>query len=562
MANIFEIPKLNSLRAIWQSDVLPSDGTIVKYNAFNPQYNNVHFDDDFFCRSIRFFEQKVGYLQPYQQSDTIRYIFFGSDTTAANYTARLLDMNGVAITKTITVSQQSGTYSGLKAYTLQFSLWDVPEGKYFLQLAYDHGASTFSYILHEPFHLKQVHSNTVRIDYRNSYNDQDVIYFSDTFKFQLRVKGNMSAVNPDSKFSTYEDQPLNNTMVSGIPYRNFELTIDKSPEWLADKVERIFLTDTLTIDGKLFSRENGAKLEPKRNEQYPLHFYGLKLREAENKLSNEYAMNTAVMGSMPQTKYFWVEQMTIAGTTTTIRQGFNGKRNFLDYLNSNQQVGNGYWGEDAKNQLVFYGNNDFTISSTWVLTPVNVLMYGMKLTLIGAGDLEIDVVSSASTQYYAAKWGGGITSTNKTALTASPTATNIAESWAVTYKRECYLYFSDYASIQDIATNVNILSIDCDIAPSCTYFNPFMNATGCTQFESNPFNYVVGLEYFDVQNMNMHTYAIDDLIRWIYEKLPNFDASCSCNLQSQQSLAPPTNGYGMGILISTINDTITYLGTD
>ena len=199
MANIFEIPKLNSLRAIWQSDKLPSDAAITRYNAFNPQYNNVHFDDDFFCRSIRFFEQNVGYLQPYQQSDTISYIFFGSDTTAANYSARLLDMNGVAVTKTITLTQQSGTYSGLKAYTTQFQLWDVPEGKYFFQLAHKVG-SEYTYILHEPFHLKQVHPNTVRIEYRNSYNDQDVIYFSDTFKFQLRVKGNISAVNPDSKF--------------------------------------------------------------------------------------------------------------------------------------------------------------------------------------------------------------------------------------------------------------------------------------------------------------------------------------------------------------------------
>lgn len=561
MANIFEIPKLNSLRAIWQSDVLPSDGAIVKYNAFNPQYNNVHFDDDFFCRSIRFFEQKVGYLQPYQQSDTISYIFFGSDTTAANYTARLLDMNGVAITKTITVTQQSGTYSGMKAYTLQFSLWDVPEGKYFLQLAHKVG-SEYTYILHEPFHLKQVHSNTVRIDYRNSYNDQDVIYFSDTFKFQLRVKGNMSAVNPDSKFSTYEDQPLNNIMVSGIPYRNYEFILDKSPEWVADLLERVTLNDSTEYDGKLFSRENGAKLEPKRNEQYPLHFYGLKLREAENKLSNEYAMNTKALCDMPQTKYFWVERIMIDGTYITIRQGFNGKRNFLDYLNSNQKVGDGYWSEDAKGQLVFIANADYTFTGSWVIDAVDILKYGMKLTLIGDGDLEIDVVSSAGTHYYAVKWGGGITSTNKTALTASPTATNIAESWTATYKRECYLYFSDYASIEDVATNVNILSIDCDIAPSCTYFNPFMNATGCTQFESNPFNYVVGLEYLDLQNMNMHTYSIDDLIRWIYEKLPNFDASCSCNLQAQQSLAPPTNGYGMGILISTINDTITYLGTD
>lgn len=564
MANLIEIPIMNPLRFVGQTDKLASDITGTKYKAFNPSFNSRQFDDDFFVRSIKYYETKESFFQPYQQADIIRGLFYSQSTTTANHTIRLLDKFGnVFVPKSVTVTQQSGTFNGYKAYTFEFSLWDVPEGLYYVQIRYDFTASVYSYIIAEGIDVKRTHSKSVRFDYSNTYNDQDVIWFTSSFIFQLRLNGTLTKFTPSSDFTNYEDQPKNMKIVSGIPFRGFELALFKVPDWMADKVERMFINDTIRIDGKLWQRDNGAKLESKDTSLNPLKDYTIKLREAENKTSVVHNLNSAIMGDMPQTKYFWVEQMTMDSVVTTIRQGFEGKQNFLDYLNSNVHTNHGYWGEDAKNQLVFYPNEDYTIANTWVLTPVNVLKYGMKLEIDGAGDFEVDVVGPGGGGFYAVKWGGGIASTNKTTLPATPTVTNIANSWSATYKFNMYLYASDYISIADSATTINILSIDCDIPPSCTYFNPFYNANNCMRFLSNPFNFVTALALFDIQGFNLPTGEIDNMCRWIYDCLTRFSTSANIYLQSQIVPAPPSLNFdGMKRILSAIAKRVTNISTD
>jgi len=564
MANIFEIPLLNPLRFVWQSDKLPSDIVGTKYKAFNPSYNYTQFDDDLAYKSLKFFESKEEFIQPYQQSEILRGQFFGSDTTTSNYTVRLLDENDNVFTaKSIAIVQQAGTYLGRKLYTFQTALFDIPEGIYRVQLRYNHGSSQYSYILSERINIKQRHAKSVRFEYTNSYNDQDMMYLSASFLYHLRLNGSLIQFTPNSSTTTYEDQPKNMKVVSGIAFRNFELSLFQIPDWMADKIERMFICDTITIDGKRWCRDSGAKLETKDSIQTPLKDYTIKLREAENQASISHNLNSAIMGDMPQTKYFWIEQMSIDNVVTTIRQGFNGKQNFLDYLNTNQKVGSGYWAEDAKNQLVFYANDDFVITGSWVLTSVNILKYGMKLTIDGAGDIEWDVTASGVTCYYAAKWGNGVIDTNKTALTASPTATAIINTWTNNGIWECYVYFSDYVSIADTASTVNVKSIDIDIAPSCTYFNIFSTAGRCNRFESNPFNYVTALDYFNIAGMALSSYAIDDILRWAYDNLSRLATSCEFIVSGQAVSAPPSRNFrGMSAIIAAIGKRITTLTTD
>lgn len=565
MANIFEKPIITPFRTFWQSDKLPSDAASVKYKSFNPSFNSRLSDEDFYIRTVRHYQQEIGYLQPFQQSDIARDMFYSNDGTTARWTARLLDQYGNVVNgKTVTVSNNGGPYTGMYNYSVQFSLWDLPEGVYFLQYRYAHGGgSTYSYFLNEPFELRQVYEKTVRIDYKNSYNDQDIIYYSDSWEFQLRLHGVLTPLATDAQYSVYEDQPLNTTMVSGIPFRTHDLVLYDLPEWMADKVNRIMLHNTTKIEGKKWTREAAAKLERKQSETNPIVYHVLKLREAENTISAIHNANCITMCNMPQTKYFWCERIMIEGTYITVRQGFEGKRNFLDYLNTNQKVGSGYWAEDENKKLVFYANDDFTISAAWVIDAVDLLLYGMRLRLRGAGDIEMDVLASSGTQYYAAKWNGGVATVNKTALSATPTVTSIAESWSDSYDRYAYLYFSNYESIADVATNINVLSIECDIPPACTYFNPFMNATGCARFESNPFNFVTALELFDVQNMNFDTWAVDDLLRWIYDNLLRFDTSANVYLQAQQVPAIPSkNDRGINTIIAAIANRVSTLTTD
>jgi len=281
MANIFEIPLLNPLRAIWQSDKLNADpsGTVL-YQAFNSAYNYRNIDSDWYYRTLKEYEQKQPYVQPFQQSDTIRVQWIGSDNTSGYYDhVRLLDSNGSDTGVSISVG--SSAIGSRTLYTITLPLWNINEGKYFLSVYHHPPSNEKTCIVFEPFHVKQVHIKTVRIDYYNSFNDQSVIYPTSAYIPQIRVHGCITDVTNESKFNVYEDQPMNVEMVSGIPYRTFELTLGGSkgiPQWYADIIERALLTDTLMIDGIAYTRAEGAKLESKKEAGKPLNMYTRKIQ--------------------------------------------------------------------------------------------------------------------------------------------------------------------------------------------------------------------------------------------------------------------------------------------
>lgn len=542
MASIFYKPILAPLRTFWQSDKLPSDSGTVNYKAFNPSFNYARqFDEDFAARSKRFFEEDYIYIRPCQQSDIIRDFFYGSDTTAAHYTARLLNSKGsVVVGKTITVTQRSGTYNGYKAYTVEFVTWDLPEGVYFLQYKHNNGTEN-SYMICEPFNLKQIHENTVRIDYKNSYNDQDIVWFAASFEFQIRLKATITKVTPNAKFTTYDDQPNNSSMVSGIPQRDYEILFISIPEWENDKLDRIFISDSTKINGKAFTRESGSKLEPKSgSELNPLKDYLLKLREADNTVSVSHNMKIKRLCDMPQTQYFWVERMMIEGTYTTVQHGFKGKRNFLDYLNTNQKVGDGYWSEDAGGKLAFYADDDYTFTGSWVIDEVDLLRYGLKFSLRpNTTDLQIDIAAPAG-NYYAVSWSDGTASTNKTSIATYPAVTPIVKTVSGTIPVDVFIYAKDLKYIQDNATTIDVLSIGGDLAPSMQYFQPFMNTPQIERIENDMFKYVTNILQFDLYGYNLDTYEVNNVLRMLFDNITHLNASANITLSAQTLFSPPS----------------------
>jgi len=542
MANIFEFPLLNPLRQLWQSDNQAISGTTY-LNVFNPQFNFKGFDDDFFKRMYKPYEQKVNYIQPFQQSDTIRLQWLGSDSTLGHYQhARLLDVNGIEYTsKTVTVVQESGTWDSMKLYTITIQLYDVPEGVYFLQLSYNPGSSN-QYIIFEPFDLKQSHPKTVRIDYYSTFNDQSVVYPSSSFIFQKRIDGLMAEMDTGSKFNVYEDQPLNSEMVSGIAFRTYLLNLGNFtqglPEWEADKLERILLCDSVWVDGVKVTREQGSKLEVKRNAAFPLSQYSIKLRERINTTTFDIFSNTLIIGTMPQTSYFWIESMDI-GTTRTIQKKFNGKRNFLDFLNSTYLLNSGYWGEDAKGQLVYVITNGTALAGTYQLTSANTLQYGFKAVLVGSGDFGIDISAPSAGNFYAVYYSDGSTGVNKTAMATTPSLTNISHTFATLTTKEVYVFFSNCKSIADNVMSINCKSIGGDLAPGMTSFYPFQNSPSINYMENNMFLYVTALSTLNLGGYAMNSYMINQILIWIYDNLTHF-SSCTITLSGQNPSAPPT----------------------
>ncbi len=577
MANIFELPLMNPLRAIEQKDNLPSNLTPQYLVGANPAFNYLQIDSDFFIRTLKFYEDKKVFVQKFQQSETLRIQWLGYDSTLSRYQhARLLDKDGnVFSAKTITVVLDPTTYytdfngvsTGMRLFYVEINLYDVPEGIYFLQLAYYNNVN-YKHVIFEPFNLKQIHPNTTRIDAWNSYNDQGMIYPSADYIVQLRVDGYVKQLPPDADFSVYTDQPHNKELVSGISTRAFEFVFgEKSgvPFWLAEKVNKYFLCDKTLIDGFAYTREQGAKLEPLTTEETnPLVGYKLKIGERYNTSTLDINNTTnaiKVLGNMPQTMYFWVESMTLESATVNIRLGFKGKRNFLDYLNSTKLVGKGYWTENENNKLVFIVNSSAPLpSGTYSIDDANVLPYGLKFSGVVA-NASWDI-NGPSGNFYAVVWGDGGSNVNKTTLATSPSATTISKTYASTAARDIYIYFSDANSFVENTLLFGCTSIGGQLAPSMTYFEPFLAGNDVQRFENNLFKYVLALEYVNANGLYLDTYAVSQIIIWIYESISRFDSSAVIDLTGQFVPGAPTNEAGMLYMISEIRKVVTTLDTD
>lgn len=568
MANIFEIPVLNPLRALWQSDVLASNSGTQYLNAFNPAFNSRHFDEDWFTRSLKSWEDKRYYIQPYQQSDTIRVQWLGSDGTTGHYQyARLLDRFGSEyVDKAVTVVQETGTYDSKYLYTVTINLYDLKEGIYYLQLGYN-GGSGKQYVIFEPFHVKQIWPGTIRLDYYNSYNDQDAIFLTTDYVFQMRLHGSITEFKPASRFHVYDDQPLNSEIVSGVPCRNFKvifgLTGNGLPDWKADKLDRIFLCNSTKIDGKEFTRESGGAIDPIKEGGAATGMFSLNVRESSNTSTLNVQGAPYQFGTMPQTRYFWVEQMTINNVTQTIRKMFRGKRNFLDYLNCTWIKSSGYWSEDANGKLIFVQNDGVTLTGTNTLASADVLQYGLRFALSGASDFGADINAPAAGNFYAVVWGDGSANINKTALAASPALTNISHTYSTNKERECFVFFSNGKSMADNVMTITCREIGGDLPPGMTYFKPFDTNRGLLRLENNLFQYVSAMVTFNLSGQNMDTWAINELVRNIVEQITHFDATAAITINGQSPAGPPSKSDpGIALFLYRIKAAITTLTTD
>jgi hypothetical protein len=572
-ANIFEFPVINPLRPVWQALRMPSDAASVRYKTYNPAYNYKQDGDDFLYNSLKSWEDRVGFCQPFQQSDTVRLQWFGSDATDTNYTAELLKADGTVYTlKTISVVEQSGTWAGQTLYSLTMSCWDIPEGKYFVRLRYNHGSSVFSYIVFEPIHIKQVHPNTIRLNYKNSYNDQSVVYFTELplgatttyfeFEYQLRVNAAITEILPSSKFTVYEDQPLNAELVSGVRYREYTLQFGITgrgiTEWLADKLEGVFLCDILSADGHSYTRMEGSKLE--REGSTPLSKYSIKLRDRYNLDTNNYNLNIISLGTLPTTDIFWVEAMTINSAAKNIRKRFNGKRNFIDYLNCEQVpiAAKGYFSENNKGELIFVANDDVnTLSGTWVLSIV--LPYAFKFRLNGAGDFEFEIEETTTgTSYYAVDYGDG-TVTNRDSYTTQA----VSKTYTSTGEKELCIFVDRCKDIYDTATTINIVGIGGNLPPTIETYTITSSALGIRKMDNNMFTHLGGADLemtLDLQNLN--TDSVDEIIRHAYESRNQFGGSSEIDISGNTPAARPTSDLGNAILLGTIRGFINLFTTD
>lgn len=559
MANIFEIPLVCPLKPLIQSDKLPSAGASDILTAPNPSFNTIDWDADFMSRTFRTFENKRKYFQPFQQSDVITVCWLGSVSTLASYQyARLLDEVGNVFTlKTVTVATDATSYGGMYLYWVNIDLWDVPEGKYYLQLRCL-TASGYGMIIFEPFHVKQTHFNTVAIDYYNSRNTQGIIYPTSGFsKMRIRVKGAVQKFEPKAKMYGYENQTMNYEVLSGLQYREYTALFRDVPQWMADKINRIQLMNHVSYDGKELARPQDGDLKSSGNDS-PVNDYTIMLREQTATDTIDLDVTKIIqVGVLPQTRAFWVERIIIDGVTVNIRRGFMGKRNFLDYLNANKTTGvtsGATWAEDAKGNLITIGT-----VTVCTLEAAYVLNYGFNMKC-DKGNLSINIKKGAigGTVYYAVEYGDGGSTTNRTAYVGTQA---ITRTYTTDGSKDCWVYTNDCAWIEDNGSTCRIYAIGGDLPPTMGVVT-FSTATytKISTITNNMFEFVTAntFGYFNLANQNLDQYTKDNFIRWAYEQRTKFTALCEIYLNTQSPSTTPSNDQQLLNMASIVAKAIAY----
>ncbi|MBS1988710.1 hypothetical protein JST56_07025 [Candidatus Dependentiae bacterium] len=102
-------------------------------------------------------------------------------------------------------------------------------------------------------------------------------------------------MEPASDDVVFSDQDDNVRRLYGNPYRVFKLNIGGNygvPEWMLDKINRAFCTDTFLINEKRYVKNDGAKFDVTRYNTFPLLFSEIELREYYNDAAGAF-FNTA-----------------------------------------------------------------------------------------------------------------------------------------------------------------------------------------------------------------------------------------------------------------------------
>jgi hypothetical protein len=142
-------------------------------------------------------------------------------------------------------------------------------------------------MISEPMWVDEAIDNSILFQYSNSFNDQDII-FETGIEFTFRVEGIDTDLLPGSKDTLFQDQRLNNVMLSSIPFREFKLKIggqDGVADWVIDKVNRILSCDTWSANGSAFVKKDGSAWSPVSLDNYPLRGWSIDILEAETRSS-------------------------------------------------------------------------------------------------------------------------------------------------------------------------------------------------------------------------------------------------------------------------------------
>lgn len=278
MANILYYSKLNPIRLY-----LPTP---------DKTYHSRHIDDFVFFDTIDRWEDHTPYYQPWESADLIR-LQLQADFGPHNI--NLYNEQGVIVT-TVAFQQarQNVDNPNLYIYEVEIDLSALPQGGYQLELV--SGIDNPLKLVSDWLSICQTHRETISLEYSNTQYHEGVFFDTDYLP-SYRVEGCIKLKTPASKDSSYQDQTFDETLLQSTPYNVYELTIGDSrgvPDAVIDTVNRLLSCDTLSIDGRRYSKPEGARWEVSEEDGVPTRGWKIELREAVNRPSRLFNNNQPV----------------------------------------------------------------------------------------------------------------------------------------------------------------------------------------------------------------------------------------------------------------------------
>lgn len=292
--NIIVISKLNPLK-------------FIRLGYENPgPYNTRYFEDWVFGDTIREFEQQVGHLQPWQKNDIIELCILSNYQP---FNVELQDCAGEVVSTHAFAREVSSTdVSGLFAYRLSLALDTTPEGVY--RLVIKAGAPTvLDTLISEWFDVRTLQANTFLHEYTHDENDFDVPFELD-INFRARFYGGLAEYAPKVDSAVFIDQSRNAVQLSAKSYSVWRLFYGDGagmPDWSIERANEIYNCSTVLVDGKQFTRNDGAQVEPNREKDFPMAGWSLEVRPAQNASSKRFVKNVDGEGAATSTLMYNIE---------------------------------------------------------------------------------------------------------------------------------------------------------------------------------------------------------------------------------------------------------------
>jgi len=249
----------------------------------NPQYNSRLFDDWYFVNTILPWEQRTKFEQLWQTSDTI---YIQLQSTYGPINLQVISEIDDAVINTLPFVQGLPNVNdpSLFIYEIAVPLNIYDPGCYYLKITF--GDPIILTLRSEMINLSEVHENTLLLAFNHRKFYADIIWETG-LTMQLRIPGTLKFKGPASKDTIYIDQVYNAQMIRSLPYKVWRLHIGAAegiPDYLIEKILIALGCSNLLIDGKGYTKNEGAALEANEEEDYPMRGWTIELLPKINRL--------------------------------------------------------------------------------------------------------------------------------------------------------------------------------------------------------------------------------------------------------------------------------------